>query len=129
MTVNYWNEITSPSLDNIMASQGSPTDPNSNYSRICRALNAGLDDLLDFTCTDGHVHLHGQPSTPQVGSGTKDPIQKKIDEASISMSGGYIGPDYALPLSNLELLSGSTTYDNARGGMTVKWMDFLGTTH
>ena len=45
------------------------------------------------------------------------------------MSGGYIGPDYALPLSNLELLSGSTTYDNARGGMTVKWMDFLGTTH
>ena len=56
-------------------------------------------------------------------------LQADIGQASISIAGKYVGPNYSPPLDNLELLSGSNTYDNARGSMTVKWMDFFGTTH
>ena len=56
-------------------------------------------------------------------------LNTSIANADISIAGSYIGPNYALPLSNLELLSGSNTWDNARGSMTVRWMDFFGTTH
>ena len=56
-------------------------------------------------------------------------LQEQIEQAEISIAGKYIGPDYALPLSNLELLGGSNTADNARGSMTVVWMDFFKLTH
>ena len=56
-------------------------------------------------------------------------LQADIMQASISISGNYVGPAYALPLDNLELLDGSNTADNARGSMTVTWKDFFGTTH
>ena len=65
-----------------------------------------------------------RPVTPR-----RSIIDERVAAAPISISGNYIGPDYTLPLSNLELLGGSKTYDNARGSQTVRWMDYLGITH
>ena len=171
MTVTQWFEIVNANFDESMSYQGSKDDPNSNYSRICRALNGGLENLGNFKCTNGTVHVEGQPivqptrpiveptrpiveptrpivpptrpimpPTMPVGPDPRyvaprpvTPRRSIIDErvagAHISISGNYIGPDYTLPLSNLELLGGSKTYDNARGSQTVRWMDYLGITH
>ena len=123
MTVTQWFEIVNANFDESMSYQGSKDDPNSNYSRICRALNAGLEHLGNFRCTNGYVHKEGEPTSEQPTE-TID-----LSKANISIAGSYIGPNYALPLSNLELLGGSMTYDNARGSQNVRWMDFLGVTH